>query len=296
MWFVHHLTSENQRRLQTNLVLPMLPLSDHVSDSQLRGSQDEAGAFYIAKTTCQKCHVISGSLGRDSLNTRTERTPMLSSKFHVNFAEYTAMFKPLPWQRGNANNGSLHYDFEGRRQVWFHGKGQRDNWCQCAGLKTDEPCHLIAAPSQGEGGGGATYIAFKSLGKCCKLGTFDKGFGPLRRDWLSDANKTGQVEVGNRSCNTWSGGPPGDWFMMVSDDWSVDEEGHPCQYSDHFKSWARAIFGMAHTYTFDDTSYSETVELDDVFAVPEGIGCEKECPNTAGGWCKPAEPSNDILV
>ncbi|CAK0853710.1 unnamed protein product, partial [Prorocentrum cordatum] len=294
MWFVHHLTSENQRRVQTDLVLPMLPINDHAIDSQLRGSQDKAGAFYTAKTTCQKCHVV-GPPG-SSVDTKTVQTPILSSRFHVGFVEYTAMLKPLPWQHGKTNSGSVHYDFEGRRQVWFHGKGQTDNWCQCAGLKTDEPCHLIAAPSQGESGGGATYIAFKTLGKCCKLGAFDQGFGPLRPDWLSGSKRTGQVRVGNRSCDIWSGGPPGDTFMMVSDDWGVDEKGHPCQYSDHFKSWARVLFGMAHNYTFDDATYSEAVEHDDVFAIPSGIGCENECPNTAGGWCKAPAPSKEILV
>jgi len=296
MWFVHHLTSDAQKQSMGDLVLPMLPVTDHVNATRLRGSMDRAGVYYAEKTTCQKCHVTSAL---DAASKKTvpdskdlvivndaEKPPVFSPRFHVNFSEYTAMMKVLPWQKGGTNTGSLHYDADGRRQVWLHGKGQSDNWCQCAGLKTDEPCTLIAAPSANEAGGGATYVAFKTLKKCCKLGTFEKGFGPLARDWLRDANKTGQLQVGNRSCTTWAGGPPGDWFMMISDDWSVDGKGRPCQYADHFKWWARAFMGMSHSYTFDDASYSEAAEPDEVFAVPDGIGCDQTCPNTAGGWCK----------
>merc|ERR1712232_348277 len=166
------------------------------------------------------------------------------------------------------------------------GKGQRDNWCQCSGIKTDEPCALISAPSASEAGGGAMYISYPTIKKCCKLGTYAKGFGPLSRDWLKDANKTGKLQVGGRSCTTWSGGPPGDWFMMISDDWSIDEQGLPCQYADHFKWWARIFFGISHALTFDIDTYSEAVEPNEVFAVPEGVGCEQDCPNPDGGWCK----------
>jgi hypothetical protein len=206
------------------------------------------------------------------------------------------MLKPFPWQKGNTNTGSFHYDSEAQKEVWFHGKGQTDNWCQCAGLKTDEPCAVVAVPTPSEAGGGARYLVFKSLGQCCKLGTFDKGFGPLRRDWLRGAKKTSQVKIGNRSCTTWAGGPPGDWFTMVSDDWSVDYLGRPCHYADHFKSWARVLLGIAHTLTFDGASYAETVEPDAIFALPEGIDCEQDCPNTAGKWCKPDSKESSLSI
>jgi len=129
------------------------------------------------------------------------------------------------------------------------------------------------------------YIYFKTLGKCCTLGTYDQGFGPLATDWLKDATKVGVEQVENKTCTTWSGGPPGDWFMMVSDDWSVDEHGRPCKYKDHFKSWAKTLLGMEHYINFHTDTYSETAEDDSVFEVPEGVGCEQACPNKAGGWC-----------
>lgn len=216
---------------------------------------------------------------------RLREQPVFANRFHVTFSEYT---KASPFGKGNTNSGSLHFDFEKLRQVWVHGKGQTDNWCQCAGLKTNEACHLISAPSQHENGGGAMYIVHKSLGKCCKLGDYASGFGPLRPDWLrtTNASKGATTKVGDRTCTAWAGGPPGDWFMMISDDWSADERGLPCQYADHFKWWARWFIGMSHVLTFNASSYSESPEPDDIFGLPESNGCEESCPNNAGGWCK----------
>eukprot|EP00927_Polykrikos_kofoidii_P023003 TRINITY_DN2130_c0_g1_i1.p1 TRINITY_DN2130_c0_g1~~TRINITY_DN2130_c0_g1_i1.p1 ORF type:complete len:423 (+),score=67.05 TRINITY_DN2130_c0_g1_i1:89-1357(+) len=287
MWFVHHLTSDAQKNAMSLIVLPTLPLRDHVSTVQLRGGDDKAAAFYAEKTTCQKCHVGGGSeaVAQPRVVSDGDTPPKWAPRFHIDYTEYTSMMKPFPWQKGTVNNGSLHYDVEKMRQVWIHGKGQSDNWCMCSGVDTDESCSLVAAPSSSEDGGGATYVIFKSIGKCCKLGTFAKGFGPIAQDWLSDATKLGDEAVGEQTCTTWSGGPPGDWFMMVSDDWSVDAQGRPCKYADHFKTWAKILLGMQHYYTFDLESYSEAAELDDVFVVPEGMGCEEECPNKQG-WCK----------
>merc|ERR1712185_89706 len=106
------------------------------------------------------------------------------------------------------------------------------------------------------------------------------GFAPLSPDWLvrSNATYTGTKEVEGRTCYTWAGGPPGDWFMMVSDDWSVDENNHPCFYEDHFKTFARVIFGMRHTLTFHADTYSEAIESDDVFSPPAGVSCAESCP------------------
>merc|ERR1712232_269194 len=148
-------------------------------------------------------------------------------------------------------------------------------------------CQVVATPSPNEEGGGAAFILFKSLGKCCKLGSYAKGFGPLRPDWLRLANATkGTPEkVGSRTCTSWAGGPPGDWFMMISDDWSVDEDGKPCKYEDHFKWWAKYILGFRHVITFDETSYSEELEADETFNVPSDLGCDQPCPNKAGEWC-----------
>merc|ERR1711862_870102 len=134
------------------------------------------------------------------------------------------------------NSGSVHYDFDNLRQVWSHGKGQDDNWCQCSGFDTDEPCDILATKELDEPEG-ASYLVYKTLNKCCKLGKYEKGFGPLRPDWLTKVNPTFVQEktVGSRNCYEWASGAAGDWFMMKSGNWAVDKDGISCTYQDVFK-------------------------------------------------------------
>lgn len=296
MWFVHQLTTAAQSEVIQTIVLPMLPVKDHTGVQHLRGGEDKAADFYKQKTTCQKCHVdhsaappaaVVTDQRKPTILIDTEGPPVMAQRFHIEYTEYTAEAFHY-FSAAIQNNGSFHYDIANHRSVWVHGKGQVDNWCQCAGLKenTHASCSIVAAPSDKESSGGATYLVFKDIKKCCKLGTYEKGFGPLKPNWLSDANKSGSFTANDgRACTTWQGGPPGDWFMMISDDWSVDEQGRPCRYEDNFKWFARHIFGVSHYYDFHADTYSEEAEPDDVFNVPEGMGCEQDCPNTAGGWC-----------
>jgi len=57
MWFVHHLTSQEQNRVMLTTTLPMLPITDHTSGKGKRAIEDRAGKFYDEKVTCQNCHV-----------------------------------------------------------------------------------------------------------------------------------------------------------------------------------------------------------------------------------------------
>lgn len=84
--------------------------------------------------------------------------PIMASRFHVTFKEYTHGLKP--WGDGTYNVGSLHYDVgsDVARTVWSHGKGQTDNWCQCAGISTAEECDLLALPETK-----TTVALFKTL-------------------------------------------------------------------------------------------------------------------------------------
>ena len=56
MWFVHHITQEEQRRLRATLVLPLLPARDHTIQGE-RAMRDHAGRFYDSRVTCQDCHI-----------------------------------------------------------------------------------------------------------------------------------------------------------------------------------------------------------------------------------------------
>jgi hypothetical protein len=57
MWFVHHLTLEEQARVMKTNVLPMLPTADHSVGKGKRSVGDAAGKFYDDSVTCQQCHV-----------------------------------------------------------------------------------------------------------------------------------------------------------------------------------------------------------------------------------------------
>merc|ERR1719197_2209942 len=57
MWFVHHLTSQEQAHVMKSTVLPMLPVIDHTEGKGNRAAHDHAGKFYDEKVTCQNCHV-----------------------------------------------------------------------------------------------------------------------------------------------------------------------------------------------------------------------------------------------
>jgi len=57
MWFIHHLPMGKQQELAQHLVLPTLPVADHVTAAAPRAADDAAGHFYDEKVTCQHCHV-----------------------------------------------------------------------------------------------------------------------------------------------------------------------------------------------------------------------------------------------
>jgi hypothetical protein len=57
MWFVHHVTTEDQVEVMQKLVLPMLPVAQHTEGKGKRDASDHAGKFYDEKITCQNCHV-----------------------------------------------------------------------------------------------------------------------------------------------------------------------------------------------------------------------------------------------
>ncbi|CAE7039684.1 unnamed protein product [Symbiodinium sp. CCMP2592] len=82
----------------------------------------------------------------------------------------------------------------------------------------------------------------------------------------------------------WASYHPGDWFTMVSDNWSLDAKGVPCVYEDKFNAVFRRL-GLAHKLTFDIVSYDTAPETDDIFAIPKGVDCSRSCPNKKG-WCK----------
>lgn len=222
-------------------------------------------------------------IAQESITVLEPERPTFANAFHVEFDEVTHGLNPFG--KAVVNKGSFHYDFVNERQAWIHGKGQADNWCECANLKSDEECSVFATKELDEPDG-AEYIIYKTLGKCCKLGTYAQGYGPLRPDWLPLSNATymGSSVVGNRTCYEWAAGPPGDWFLMTSDDWAVDKDGIPCFYKDHFK-WFPAKLGMKHILTFDSATYAVEEEADDAFSVPNGMDCSAACTGTQG-WCK----------
>jgi hypothetical protein len=86
MWFVHHLSSEAQAKVASELVLPMLPVADHVAKQGQRLSSDEAGRFYDEKVTCQKCHV--GGIDNLGVPEEAPTTPLAKQRrCYTNYKE-----------------------------------------------------------------------------------------------------------------------------------------------------------------------------------------------------------------
>ena len=216
--------------------------------------------------------------------THAQTPPVFANQFHVQFTEYGHDLHP--WGNGSTAMGSLHYDWNNTRQLFIHGKGQTNNWCQCAAVpkaNANDECHLLSAKNSD--GLGVMTAYFPTLSSCCTIGNWSMGFGPIRPDWLKIGNAThvGPKQVGGRTCDEWADPHPGDWFMMTSDNWSQDKDGVPCDYVDTFKKWAQAL-GMRHTLTFDPASYSTSPEADSVFAAPP-TDCSTPCPGKEE-WCK----------
>jgi len=229
--------------------------------------------------------MMRGSAFRGSVSAPAapQEPPELPHRFHSDFNEST---RSMNWWAPKLNRGSYHYDIEHKRELWVHGKGQVNNWCQCTGEKTDEECHLLSTPA-GPGGRAARYAFYPHAPKpsCCWIGEYASGMGPLRPDWmrLTQAKLVGTQKENGRTCSEWASDKPGDWFMMVSDNWSLDQDGAPCFYRDTFRSFARFL-GLEHLLTFDRQSFSTAEEGEDVFALPAGLSCEKQCPNPES-WC-----------
>jgi len=86
MWFVHHLTTEEQAKVMQTVVLPMLPVIDHTEGKGKRAAHDHAGRFYDEKVTCQNCHVGGiGSLGVPEVKPTTPK--QLARRCYTNYKE-----------------------------------------------------------------------------------------------------------------------------------------------------------------------------------------------------------------
>eukprot|EP00930_Biecheleria_cincta_P011105 TRINITY_DN11362_c0_g1_i1.p1 TRINITY_DN11362_c0_g1~~TRINITY_DN11362_c0_g1_i1.p1 ORF type:complete len:287 (-),score=50.05 TRINITY_DN11362_c0_g1_i1:102-905(-) len=226
------------------------------------------------------------------IDSRAALPPVLASRFHMNFQEYTHGLKP--WGPGVINNGSFHYDFreDGNHNcLWSHGKGQSDNWCQCADFGVGEQCDILSLAETK-----TTVAMFKTLQppRCCTIGDWAHGFGPLRPDWLVNTNATlvGVKQIGDRTCYEWASPHPGDWFTIVSDNWSLDAKGLPCTYEDRFNGVFKAL-GLAHKIIFDEKSYDTSPE--DLFKVPGDLDCSEPCANKKG-WCQASKIPTSTLA
>lgn len=86
MWFVHHLTSQEQIAVMNTTVLPMLPVADHSSGKGRRAEHDLAGKFYDDKITCQACHVGGiDNLGVPEVKPTTKK--QLARRCYTNYKE-----------------------------------------------------------------------------------------------------------------------------------------------------------------------------------------------------------------
>ena len=56
---------------------------------------------------------------------------------------------------------SLHLDYPASRMRWSHGKGQYNNWCQCAGLpssEASEACDILSIRTAQDPAGAACVL------------------------------------------------------------------------------------------------------------------------------------------
>jgi hypothetical protein len=88
MWFVHHLTSEEQVQVMKTTVLPKLPVADHRIVKGSRAESDHAGKFYDEKVTCQNCHIG----GIDSLGVSEIAPKSQKEKCRRCYTNYKALF------------------------------------------------------------------------------------------------------------------------------------------------------------------------------------------------------------
>jgi len=86
MWFVHHLTKDAQHAAKHHVIIPKLPLADHIVPA--RDEHDAAGKFYDSKVTCQNCH--KGGLGNpfpEDLGKPEPGSMDLKRRCYTNFKE-----------------------------------------------------------------------------------------------------------------------------------------------------------------------------------------------------------------
>jgi hypothetical protein len=270
---------------QSGLAVPLLSITDHRSTLEALddGNASIVARVYNKQISCAICHSsTTDNVLPERHSNSTSAPPVWSPRFHINFVEYTKLFLTARGEKG-----SLHLDYYNERMRWAHGKGQFNNWCECAGLPKDEAsaaCDILSVKTLQDPAGGA-YIVFRELNKCCKLSDWEKGFGPIRPDWLTrPANATkflGQREENGRTCYRWLNPKHGN-PLMKGDEWSEDADGVPCSYTDQFASWTKSW--AAHNLTFDPSSFSKELEADEVFEIPAGMDCSKTCPNRRP-WC-----------
>lgn len=285
MLWAHHVPTRSRGMLaQFGHAVPLLSTIDHRPTlAALEGSTASSVArLYDQQISCAVCHSMASDEVLPERHSTSSMPPVWSPRFHIDFVEYTHQL-----QTAKSEKGSFHLDYYNERMRWAHGKGQFNNWCECAGLPQDEArsaCDIMSLKTA-QDPAGAAYVIFRELNKCCRLAGWEKGFSPIRPDWLTrPANATvflGQHEENGRTCYRWVNPNHGN-PLMKGDEWSEDAEGVPCSYTDKFAWWAEKFEG--HNLTFDPASFSKDLEGDEIFEIPAGMDCTKTCPNRHT-WC-----------
>ena len=202
MIWVHHLAQSAQQTLVNLFKMPQMSLLEQTEEIAQNSSHFWIEQVVRKQISCAICHYS----GPDKVLPERHgpnQPPVWPHQFHVQFNEVTHQF-----DKRLSETGSLHLDYPGQRMRWAHGQGQFNNWCECAGLAGDDArraCDIMSVKTK-QDPQGAGYVVFRELGKCCKLAGWDKGFSPIRPDWLvrpQNATYLGEEQQGNRTCYKW---------------------------------------------------------------------------------------------
>eukprot|EP00164_Ancoracysta_twista_P014395 GFYU01023429.1.p1 GENE.GFYU01023429.1~~GFYU01023429.1.p1 ORF type:complete len:238 (-),score=59.92 GFYU01023429.1:7-720(-) len=192
---------------------------------------------------------------------RGDTPPVWPDAFSVQFHE------ELISQFGNSTNtGAWYYDFANTRARFDHNEGQTNNFCAKQGFSKDNPqagCRLLFTPE-------TMYMMYPDTQECCMLCGAEEGCTVLKPDWLTGAEKIESKVVNGKACYGWRK----QGFVAV-DNWYATSDGLPCQYHEYFPQTSPPI---QHYITFDDSTYTETVDAD-LLALPQYCAKAPKCPN-----------------
>eukprot|EP01016_Furgasonia_blochmanni_P016415 TRINITY_DN194_c0_g1_i18.p1 TRINITY_DN194_c0_g1~~TRINITY_DN194_c0_g1_i18.p1 ORF type:complete len:229 (+),score=72.35 TRINITY_DN194_c0_g1_i18:151-837(+) len=187
-------------------------------------------------------------------------SPLWSSKWQGSFTETVIKKKGT---KNTTNHGTYYYDYTTKNTRLDRDNGVSDLFCGSVKSKVNTPCTMLTTK-------GVRLVIYPQYKECCVCCTDEKGCGPLRPDWLADAQYAGQFTDKKTGVQYYSYKKT--HFSENSIYNYIDQGSQRVPY----QMYVPAPDGSAEWWEFDTKSYKESIP-ENTFEVPFYCNLKKKC-------------------